>query len=165
MTTSMVWGSCLALGVSLAAVGPIRLAAQTPDPCTLVTPAEIESATGLKVTGLTKSPAGPLCMGQAGAATVMLRIAKSSGAAGREAKGAEQIKKMGGQVDVKSSGAVTCSSFDPPPAMAAQVGFNTTCSVTKDKTVAAIEITVKEKKDAIPIDKLRPLAEKMATRF
>jgi hypothetical protein len=37
--------------------------------------------------------------------------------------------------------------------------------VTKDKSLAAIEITVREKKDAVPIDKLRPLAEKMATRL
>lgn len=165
MHAVLVCHSCLALSLSLAAVAPARVGAQTTDPCTLLTPAEIESATGLKVTSLTKSPAGPLCMGQAGAATVMLRIGKSSGATGREAKGVEQIKKMGGQVDVKTSGPITCSTLEPPPAMASQIGFNTTCSVSKDKSIAAIEFTVKEKKDVVPIDKVRPLAEKMAARF
>jgi hypothetical protein len=42
---------------------------------------------------------------------------------------------------------------------------NTTCTVTTGEVVAGIEVTTRTQKDMGSIDKLRPLAEKMAQRF
>ena len=52
-----------------------------------------------------------------------------------------------------------------PPKNLEQYGFNTTCSVVKGSEVAAIELTAKARKDLVPIEKLRPLAETMASRM
>src|SRR6266851_4415796 len=149
-------------------------AAETGKACALLTPEEIEAATGLKISALNPgaapgSVANPgtadLCSGATPAATILLRLAKRSGAAGREAKGIEAVKKMGAQVDVKNFGPITCSALVPPANLAAQVPFNTTCTVTKGEVVAGIEVTTRTRKDMVSIDKLRPLAEKMAQRF
>lgn len=150
-------------------------AADTNRACALVTAEELEGALGAKVSGL--KPGGmvgqagmssdvQICMGSSPAVTVMLRIAKGGGggSGNAAAKGLEIAKKMGAQVDVKSFGPITCSAIIPPKNME-QYGFNTTCSVVKGGQVAAIEVTAKTKNDVVPIDKLRPLAEKMAGRF
>jgi hypothetical protein len=71
---------------------------------------------------------------------------------------------MGGQVDVKTFGSITCSTLIPPKNLE-QYGFNTTCSVVKGEQVAAVEVTTQSRQDMVPIEKLRPLAEKMAGRF
>lgn len=71
---------------------------------------------------------------------------------------------MGAQVDVKTFGPITCSTMVPPASLA-EHGFNTTCTVSKANAVAGIEVTAKTQKDRVSIDKLRPLAEKMASRF
>jgi hypothetical protein len=103
-------------------------------------------------------------MATAPQATVMLRMVKTKGATGNEAKGVEIAKKRGAQVEVKTFGAVTCS-MTLPPARMAQYGFNTTCSLTKQDTVAAIEVTAKTQRGMVSIEKLRPLAEKIAARI
>jgi hypothetical protein len=135
--------------------------------CALATPDELQTVLGAKVSGLKGSDVGEasICSGQAPTAQVMLRLAKGSGqGGGKEAAGLEVAKKMGAQVDVKTFGPVTCSTMIPPASLA-QYGFNTTCSIVKRTSVAAIEITAKSQKDMIAIDRLRPLAEKMAARF
>jgi hypothetical protein len=137
--------------------------------CALATSEELQALLGAKVSDLkgTDVPGGDaaICMGQTPTARVMLRLAKrSEQGGGAEAAGIEIAKKMGAQVDVKTFGAVTCSTVIPP-ANLAQHGFNTTCSIVKKTNVAAIEVTAKTQKDMIGIDKLRPLAEKMAERF
>jgi hypothetical protein len=68
------------------------------------------------------------------------------------------------KVDVKTFGPITCSTIIPAKDKE-MYGFNTTCSVLKGTTVAAIEITSKSRAAMVPIEKLRPVAEKMATRF
>ncbi len=72
---------------------------------------------------------------------------------------------MGAQVEMKNFGPITCSALVPPANLAAQIPFNTTCTVTKGELVAGIEVTAKSQKDMVSIDKLRPLAEKIAQRF
>jgi hypothetical protein len=48
----------------------------------------------------------------------------------------------------------------------AAMGFGTTCTVTiKSPTIAVIEITAKNQKDMVPMEKLRAVAEKMASRL
>jgi len=137
--------------------------------CSLVTPAELEAALGTKAPAL-KPQAVPggnasICMGQTATATVMLRMAKRANPGGdTEAKGIEMAKKMGAKVEVKSFGQVTCSTMVPPPSLA-QYGYNTTCSVLKNGTVVAIEVTAKAQQDMVAMEKLRPVAEKMASRI
>ena len=145
--------------------------AQANKACALASPAEIESLLGAKVAGLNAQQTGgattQICMGSSPKGQVMLRIAtrKGEGTPGeRERKGIEIYKKMGAQVDVQTFGPITCSAVVPPKSLEAH-GFNTTCTVTKGDAVAGIEITVKTRADMVPIDKLRPLAEKMSGRF
>jgi hypothetical protein len=71
---------------------------------------------------------------------------------------------MGATVQVKTFGPIVCSTMIPPANMR-QYGYNTTCSVTKGDVVAGVEIGARNRKDMVPIDKLRPLAEKLATRL
>ncbi len=137
--------------------------------CALVTAAELQSVLGAAVSGMTPSsmPGGSaeLCTGQASSYRIMLRLAKRSDPSGdKEAKGLAMAKQMGAQVEVKKFGDVTCSTFAPPATMQ-QAGYNTTCSVLKNGQVGAIEITAQSQSSMIPIDKLRPLAEKIAARF
>jgi len=136
--------------------------------CSLLTSAEIQAATGLKVSSWkaqqTAQTDVALCSGNAGTATVLLRTATKTGASDRESKGLAIAKQMGAQVDVKTFGPLTCSSMIPPKSLE-QYGFNTTCSVQKGSRIAAIEVTAKAQNDMVPIEKLRPLAEKVTSRF
>jgi len=138
--------------------------------CGLLTAAELESAVGGKVSGLSQGGAGvagvEMCSASTPAASILLRIAKSSGRPSGEAEraGLEIARKMGAEVEVRTFGPVTCSTIVPPQSMA-DYGFNTTCSVVKAGQVAAIEVNAKSRKDQVPIEKLRPLAEKIAGRI
>ena len=145
-------------------------AAEANQACGLATPAEIESALG---SSIVLNPMGggkaEFCTGQVPNAKVVLRLASGldpgrdrSGA--KEKAGLEMMKKMGAQVEVKSLGPIVCSTV-VPPAGKEQMGYNTTCTVSKDTAVAGIEVTAKSQKDMVSIERLRPLAEKMAGRF
>src|SRR5439155_21354365 len=83
---------------------------------------------------------------------------------GTEQGGVEVVTKMGIQVDVKTFGLITCSTM-VPTANLAQHGFNTTCTVSKPTAVAGVEVTAKSQHDMVSIERLHPLAEKMASRF
>jgi len=141
--------------------------------CELLTASELESLFGAKV--VLKSdgrvPGGKtvVCTGQAPTAAVMVRLVTGldqgrDRSGSKEMKGIEVAKQMGAQVDVKTFGPITCSTIIPSESLAAH-GFNTTCTVSKETAVAGIEVQTKSQKDMISIDRLRPLAEKMAGRF
>ncbi len=137
--------------------------------CSLATPAELAAALGTKAPDLkpqtTPGGAAPVCTGTTATATVMLRMGRRTSPGGdKEAKGIAAARQMGIKVDVKTYGPVTCSTMVPPPNLA-QMGYNTTCSVLKGNTVAAIEVTTKTQQDMVPMEKLRPIAEKMASRI
>jgi hypothetical protein len=123
-------------------------------------------AVGPLVTGHAVAPkmAQKCCSTTTSVANILLRLAKKTGVQGREAQGIDNLRKMGGQVEVKTFGPITCSYLIPPKGLE-QIGFNTTCSIQKGDQVAAIEVTTKSAKDMVPIDKLQPLAEKMAPHF
>jgi hypothetical protein len=108
-----------------------------------------------------------MCTAKSLKGTVMLRWAKNKtkpGEPSAAAKGVDAARDIGATVEVKTFGPITCSTMVPPANMN-QYGYNTTCSVTKRDAVAAVEIGVRFRKDMVPIDKLRPLAEKLAARF
>ena len=140
--------------------------------CGLLTPSELESVLGnLTLNGGTPMTGGKteICMGQAASATVMLRLVTGldpgrDRSGNKEKAGIELFKKMGVKVDVKTFGPITYSTIVPSESLA-QHGFNTTCTVSKETAVAGIEVTAENQKDMVPIERLHPLAEKMAGRF
>ncbi len=160
----VVLATCVTIAFVLAAPAG---AAEKNKACDLVTPAELEAVVGAAVT-LTpqgKMEGGAICTGSSAKGRLLLRLAKSRPGAEDAAKaGIESARKMGFQGDVETFGPITCSTLLPPENLAAH-GFNTTCTVTKDKSVAGVEFTAKTKADMIPIERLKPLAEKMAGRF
>ncbi len=107
-----------------------------------------------------------MCMGSTPTARVMLRAAtrKAGEDVNASAAGIKMAEKMGAKVDVKTFGPITCSTVIPPKSME-EHGFNTTCSVLKGTQLGAVEVTAKDRKDMVPIEKLRPLAEKIAGRL
>jgi hypothetical protein len=136
--------------------------------CALVTEAELQSALSSKVT-LQPLPTSDvqMCKGQGQSARVLIRtFTRSKDLAGNAEKaGIEAVKKMGAQVDVKTSGGITCMTVVPPPSKAA-LGYNTTCTVTsKAPNFAVIEVVAKTQQDMVPMERLRPVAEKMAGRL
>ena len=151
-------------------LGARTVTAQAPaaNACGLVTASELQGVLGS--TGkLTPGAIGgvQMCSGESATAKVMLRLFKrtDSASGNTEQAGIDAVKKMGAQVEVKTSGGITCMTMVPPANMA-QMGFGTTCTVmSKAPMFAVIEVTAKTQKEMIPIDKLRGVAEKMATRF
>lgn len=173
MTTRVFsrWIVAMCIGIIVVTAG--RAGAEGNKACGLLMPSEIESVLGAKVTLKSDGQMGEgkteHCTGQAPAAAVMLRLSTGLDAGGnrpggKEMKGIETAKQMGAQVEVKTFGAITCSTITPP-ANIAQMGFNTTCTVKKATALAGVEVQVKSQKDMISIERLRPLAEKMAERF
>ena len=164
-----IWTGTLATSMQATVVG----GADANKACGLLTHLELESVLGGNVTmnGGTPMPGGKteICTGQAPTTSVMLRLVRGldpgrDRSGSKEKAGIELFKKMGAKVDVKTFGPITCSTIEPP-AEQTQMGINTTCTVTKDTAVAGIEVTAKSQKDMVSIDRLRPLAEKMAGRF
>jgi len=145
-------------------------AADSNKACGLLTPSELQIVLGTTVSlsggGMAVGRA-ELCTGQT--STVMLRLVTGldpgrDRSGGTEKEGIEMVKQMGIQVDVKTFGPITCSTM-MPPANLAQHGFNTTCTVSKPTAVAGIEVAAKSQQDMVSIERLHPLAEKMASRF
>jgi len=139
--------------------------------CGLINASEFESILGTNV-GLKggATPGGTyICTGQASNKRIMLRLVTGldpgrDRSGSKERAGMEMIKQMGGQIEVKTFGPIVCSTLEPP-AGKEQIGYNTTCTVSKDTAMAGIEVTANTKQDMLPIDRLRPLVEKIMGRF
>jgi len=147
--------------------GACTQAAAQSTACGLATAGELRAALGASVTGLANqnAPAGAsFCSGQTPTATVSLRLATRPGQPGDEAAAIDAARNMGIQVDLRTTGQITCSTLIPPKALE-RIGFNTTCAVRKNGRVAAIEVTAKTQQSMIPMERLRTVAEKMAGRF
>lgn len=162
-----IWG--VTLGAGLNGVD----AADANKACGLLTSSELEGVLGGNVTMNGSDPMHggktQICTGQAQTTSVMLRLVTGldpgrDRSGNKEKAGIELFKKMGANVDVKTFGPITCSTIEPPVEQM-QKGINTTCTVTKNTAIAGIEVTAKSQKDMVSIDRLRPLAEKMAGRF
>jgi len=158
----------LASAATLSGTSGLVAQSTTGKACGLVTESEIQSVLGTKV-NLKSGALGDVqtCSADAQTASMMLRLFKRTGdpSGAKEKAGIDAIKKMGAQVDVKTADGITCMTT-VPPANLAQYGYGTTCTVTsKAPMFAVIEITAKAQKDMVPMDKLRTIAQKMATRF
>ena len=132
--------------------------------CALATPADLEALGGKATMTPGTMGAVEICNGTAGAANVLIRLLKRAGdpPKSNEHPGVEAVKKMGATVETKTFGPIFCMAITPSAQMAAY-GFTTTCTVSKHPMYAVIE--VKTEKRGTPIHKLRPIAEKMSSRF
>jgi hypothetical protein len=137
--------------------------------CDLMTVSELETVLGSPVAMKGAAPMASgkteICTGQTPTAAVTLRLATDLNpdrdrSGSKEKAGLELFKNMGARVEVKRFGPIICSTIEHM-----QTGFNSTCTVVKDTAVAGIEVTAKSRADMVSIEKLHPLAEKMATRF
>jgi hypothetical protein len=153
-------------------------------PCSLVTPAEVESALGVKVTGLdVNGEMGGMATCSGVAANRMSVMVMFAGAGAQKGNGAqkgddakwadplgelerqsrESAKSIGAQMEVKRFGSsILCTTLIPPK----QGPYSTQCMAVKKPTgMGSISVLVRTQQDMVPIEKLRPLAEKMLGRL
>jgi hypothetical protein len=154
-------------GVAAAALAVPRAAGAEGKACDLVTSAELQASLGAPVTWGSggRMPSGvEVCTGKSGAAEVMVRLFKRSDdpSGDREKAGIELLRKMGAKVEVQRFGPITCVAAAPGGKMVGHP-FTTSCSVSKAPMFAVIEVRNGER--AVPIDRLRPVAEKLMKRF
>jgi len=161
------------LAASLPAVAQV-------DPCKLLTPGEIESALGGKLSAYTgsspMSAAIPTCAGGvlSKRMSVMVMFAKGDAKAAADPKWAdplgylEQISRQSAdsikaKMEAKRFGSsILCTTLIPPK----QGPYSTQCMAVKKPTgMATITVLVTTQQDMASIDTLRPLAEKMLGRF
>ena len=161
------------LAASLPAVAQV-------DPCKLLTPGEIESALGGKLSAYTgsspMSAAIPTCAGGvlSKRMSVMVMFAKGDAKAAADPKWAdplgylEQVSRQSAdsikaKMEAKRFGSsILCTTLIPPK----QGPYSTQCMAVKKPTgMATITVLVTTQQDMASIDTLRPLAEKMLGRF
>lgn len=148
------------------------------NPCKLLTPAEIDGALGGKVTfaGSAQWGATPTCVGASTPKRMSIMLMFVPGNAGKaddpnwadplgflERQSRESGNRIKAQMEFKRFGSsILCSTLIPPK----PGPYSTQCMVVKKPTgMASIGILVATQQDMVSIDKLRPLAEKMAGRF
>jgi hypothetical protein len=145
------------------------------DPCKLLTAAEIESAIGAKTTfaGTAQWGATPTCAGGAAAKRMSVMVMFVPGKAGDpnwadplgflERQARESANSIKARLDAKRFGSsILCTALIPPK----PGPYSTQCMVVKKPTgMATITILVPTQQDMVSMDKLQPLAEKMAGRF
>ena len=145
----------IAMGVaSSAAVGAGNKA------CAMVTPAELEASLGRKVTlgaGSVMPGGVEVCSGSGSGLEVMIRVFKRTDdpSGEKEKAGIEALRKAGVKVEVQKFGPIGCAVMESTSA-------TTSCSAAKPPLFAVIEVSGKEK---IPMERLRPVAEKMMSRL
>lgn len=126
-----------------------------PEDCRILKAGDLEPALG-KVTlgGTTALPAGEMCAGKTATHSLVMRRFKRTNDPGgeKERAGLEAMKSAGMKVDVQKFGDVTCVAVE------GQGRSSTSCSASKAPMYAVIEASGK---DALPIAKLRPVAEKL----
>ncbi|MER3446645.1 MAG: hypothetical protein C4291_07270 [Candidatus Dadabacteria bacterium] len=134
--------------------------------CKLLQPAELESALGGKAGKFADLGDGSMCYEQIGSLKVLIRTGKRQGDEDgvREWRAIELARAQGFQIEVKTDGELTCSTYIPP-ASKSQVGFNTTCSILHAGRVIAVEVTAPSQKEMASMDVVRKLAQKVFTRL
>ena len=149
------------------------------DPCKLLTPAEIESALGGKLSGYggnaPMSATMPTCTGvMPNRASVMVMFAAGDAKSAADPKWADPLgylEQMGrqsansvkAQFEAKRFGSsILCTTLIPPK----PGPYSTQCMAVKKPTgMATITIMVKTQQEMVSMETLRTLAEKMLGRF
>ena len=158
--------------VLLASVLPT--AAQV-DPCKLLSPADIESVLGIKVSkfthGSVQGSNTVTCNGDAvkGMSVGMMYAPPKPGdpkiadpLAWIESYSRDSAKAIGAKLNVQRFGSsVICTQLITPKGGL----FNTQCYAVKAPNMAAVTVLVPTQQELVSMDKLRPLGEKMLGRF
>ena len=145
------------------------------DPCKLLTPAEIESALGLKVPrfthGSVQGSNTVTCNGDAvkGMSVGMMYAAPKPGdpkiadpMSWIETYSRDSAKAIGAKLNVQRFGSsVICTQLITPKGGP----FNTQCYAVKSPNQATVTVLVPTQQEMVPMDKLRPLAEKILGVF
>jgi hypothetical protein len=147
------------------------------NPCSLLTTAEIESMVGVKLSGFGGNSQMPVatCSGVAkNHLSVMVMFSPGDSAKANDPKWADPLgyleqmarqsaNSVKAQFDAKRFGSsILCTALIPPK----QGPYTTQCMAVKKPTgMATITVLVGAQQDMVPMDKLRPLAEKMLARF
>lgn len=140
------------------------------DACKLLTAGEIEAVVGGKVvhSGATTTPAlkekaKDVCQMSAGTSSVMVRrFAKKDADTKSASEGMEQAKKMGLKMTEEKHGNTTCSTITGNSRAPV---YSTGCKVEKGGFFVFVEVMATSEAKMIPVSKLRPLAEKAASRL
>lgn len=152
----------------------VPVAAQV-DPCKLLTPAEIESVLGIKVSrfthGSVQGSNTVTCNGDAvkGMSVGMMFAAPKPGdpkiadpMSWIETYSRDSAKAIGAKLNVQRFGSsVICTQLITPKGGP----FNTQCYAIKSPNLATVTVLVPTQQEMVSMDKLRPLAEKMLGRF
>ena len=149
------------------------------NPCSLLTPAEIESVVGAKLSGYggnsAMSATIPTCSGvMPNRASVMVMFAAGDAKTAADPKwadplgyleqlGRQSANSVKAQFEAKRFGSsILCTALIPPK----PGPYSTQCMAVKKPTgMATITILVRAQEDMVPMDKLRVLAEKTLGRF
>ena len=149
------------------------------NPCSLLTPAEIESALGGKVSGFggstdmggTQTCAGGMMPKRMSVMVMFVPGDKKAAADPKwadplgylESQSRESAKSIKAQMEVKRFGSsILCTTLIPPK----PGPYSTQCMVVKKPTgMASIGVLTPAQQDMVTIDKLHLLAEKMLGRF
>ena len=149
------------------------------NPCSLLSAAEIESALGGKLSGYGGNSPMSATIGTCGGImpkrmSVMVMFSPGDAAKANDPKwadplgyleqvGRQSANSVKAQFDAKRFGSsILCTALTPPK----PGPYSTQCMAVKKPTgMATITILVAAQGDMVPMDKLRPLAEKMLGRF
>jgi len=154
-------------------------AAAQVDPCKLLTPAEIESALGVKVPkfthGSVQGSNTVTCNGDAvkGMSVGTMYAPPKPGdpkiadpLAWIESYSRDSAKAIGAKLNMQRFGSsIICTQLLTPKGGLLGGLFNTQCYAVKPPYMAAVTVLVPTQQAMVSMDKLRPLAEKMLGRF
>mgnify|MGYP001585187539 CR=1 FL=1 len=140
------------------------------DACKLLTAGEIEAVvggkvvrTGVETTEALKDKTKEVCTMGSGTSFVMVRrFAKKDADTKSASEGIKEAKKMGLKMTEEKHGNTTCSTIIGNSRTPAYI---TGCLVDKGGFIVGVEVQATSEAQMVPVSKLRPLAEKAASRL
>jgi hypothetical protein len=179
----------LCLLATLPAVGhaAAQSSSRSEKACSLLTPADLEGVLGTKLARPLAGTEVPYtkdadhdhdgsvlsCQGKAGARFVTVVFGTQPVTPEGRRRGEAKVKaaedklvKAGYKIETKEFGGVRCWTMLPPPAdTPGHAVFGSNCGGTKGDYFYSISISATGKNDLIPIEKLKALADKAASRL
>jgi hypothetical protein len=138
-------------------------AEKMPNACGLLSPIEIQQVLGAMPIGMDHALAfrggsTSLCQGRLGAVTLTIRVSISSTQdRTNEAIIAQMIKAGGGKVDTLNASDTSCTTIVPAPAMAAEYGYDSMCTIRAGDREIAVQAETHQLISLVPAMKLHTL--------
>jgi hypothetical protein len=143
--------------------------------CKLLTAAELEPVTGKvgEFNSFAVVANSETCLAKTANGTVTLRLTKQEPQPAAKGKGVDPValekirersQKAQPNLEIKNFGDMACSKMSPRPGREA-MGYTTMCVITKGNTQGAVTVMVKNAKDAVSMDALHSVAQKMVPRI